>query len=193
MRRLHLVAVAVALALTGGCGATAPLLPAPVGAGPTSVAVAVPATLRIPRLGIDTPLMGVGLAPDGTLATPPVDEPGEAAWYELGVRPGEPGPAIVLGHVSGRPPGLTHSIPGIFAHLDQVRPGDRVEIGRTDGTVATFLVTRTELAPKAAFPTAEVYGDTAGPELRLITCGGEFDLAAHNYLSNRIVFASLAP
>ena len=44
---------------------------------------------------------------------------------------------------------------------------------------------------KSAFPTAEVYGNTAGPELRLVTCGGDFDRAAHSYRDNVVVFARM--
>ena len=46
--------------------------------------------------------------------------------------------------------------------------------------------------PKDQFPTAAVYGPTPVPELRLITCTGEFDRAAHSYLDNLVVTARLA-
>jgi hypothetical protein len=36
-----------------------------------------------------------------------------------------------------------------------------------------------------------VYGNTADPELRLITCGGKYDAANKNYLDNVIVYAKL--
>ena len=45
---------------------------------------------------------------------------------------------------------------------------------------------------KDAFPTQAVYGPTPGPELRLITCGGEFDHSARRYLSNVVVSAVYA-
>jgi hypothetical protein len=37
-----------------------------------------------------------------------------------------------------------------------------------------------------------VYGPTALPELRLITCTGDFDRSAHSYLDNLVVTAHLA-
>ncbi|CAM5494031.1 Class F sortase OS=Streptomyces tendae OX=1932 GN=GUR47_20315 PE=4 SV=1 [Streptomyces tendae] len=43
---------------------------------------------------------------------------------------------------------------------------------------------------KADFPTHDVYGDVAGPELRLITCGGPRD--GEEYRDNVIVFAGLS-
>jgi hypothetical protein len=45
--------------------------------------------------------------------------------------------------------------------------------------------------PKDRFPTDEVYGDTAGAELRLITCGGAFDRGAGSYTDNVVVDAVL--
>ncbi|GAA4578166.1 hypothetical protein GCM10023176_53540 [Micromonospora coerulea] len=41
----------------------------------------------------------------------------------------------------------------------------------------------------ARFPTARVYGPTPGPELRLVTCGGEFDRRRGHYRDNVVVFA----
>ncbi|MFJ8657923.1 hypothetical protein [Streptomyces sp. NPDC093795] len=43
---------------------------------------------------------------------------------------------------------------------------------RADGTRAVFRVRELEQVDKDAFPTAEVYGDNARPELRGVTCGG---------------------
>ncbi len=67
--------------------------------------------------------------------------------------------------------------------------GDRIEVTRSDGTVATFVVTTVTEFAKAAFPTAAVYGPTNQPTaLRLITCG-DWDAAAHAYRGNTVVFA----
>jgi hypothetical protein len=46
--------------------------------------------------------------------------------------------------------------------------------------------------PKDAFSTAEVYGPTAGAELRLITCGGAFDRTQRSYVDKVVVYAHLA-
>ena len=47
--------------------------------------------------------------------------------------------------------------------------------------------------PKAAFPTAEVYGPTPDAQLRLITCGGDFDRSRRGYADNVVVFARQGP
>jgi hypothetical protein len=55
-----------------------------------------------------------------------------------------------------------------------------------------FRVQRVEQYPKDQFPILTVYGDVAGAELRLITCGGEFDRTAGSHRDNIVVYASLA-
>lgn len=189
--------LAAALLLTlAGCGSLADPLPVtnPGSATPAVVEVAEPATVRIPKLDITAQLARTGMNPDGTIEVPPVTEPMQASWFDEGGRPGMAGyPAVILGHVSGRLPGATRSVPGIFARLAELGPGDGVFVDRADGTVAKFVVERVELFAKDAFPTAAVYDDTASPTLRLITCGGEFDAAAHSYRSNVVAFARLVP
>ena len=43
---------------------------------------------------------------------------------------------------------------------------------------------------KDHFPTRDVYGLTPDAELRLITCGGDFDASTGHYLSNVVVYAT---
>ena len=109
-----------------------------------------------------------------------------AGWYTGSPRPGTVGSAIIAGHVDSR------SGPGIFFWLRTLRPGDRVYVGRADGTMAVFTVTRIKKFAKDQFPTAAVYGPVPDAELRLITCGGIFDRSLGSYLSNVVVFARLA-
>jgi hypothetical protein len=72
-----------------------------------------------------------------------------------------------------------------------VQAGDAVEVARADGTVAVFTVDRVEVHPKADFPTIDVYGNTDDAQLRLITCGGDFDPSVRSYEDNIVVFATL--
>jgi hypothetical protein len=44
---------------------------------------------------------------------------------------------------------------------------------------------------KKSFPTDEVYGNTDGPQLRLITCGGEFNRATGHYVDNLVAYGHL--
>jgi sortase (surface protein transpeptidase) len=148
--------------------------------------------LQIPELGVDTPLETLHRDDAGVLVPPPVTEPDKVGWYAEGVLPGEVGPALIAGHVSGRPEGATESMPGIFARLTELDAGDRVIVVR-GGEPLTFEIYQRGSYRKDEFPTEEVYGDRAGPELVLVTCGGAFDPAAHSYEENIVVFARLVP
>jgi sortase (surface protein transpeptidase) len=148
-----------------------------------TLARSVPVRLRIPSIGVDSALMGLGIAADGSLEVPPTGFP--AGWYTGAPTPGERGPAVVAGHVdwNGRA--------GVFSELHAVRTGAIVQVSRADGSVATFRVSRVGRFPKDAFPTALVYGDLDHAGLRLITCGGAFDQAAGSYIDDIVVFADL--
>jgi sortase (surface protein transpeptidase) len=146
--------------------------------------VAVPVRLRIPAIGVDTRLEGLGRAPDRTIALP--SGPGLAGWYDEGPRPGEPGPAAILGHVDW------DSSPAVFFRLRELRPGAVVLVDRADGGTGHFRVTHTRQIAKSRFPTDEVYAPDLAPSLRLITCGGSFDHSTRNYRDNVIVFATPA-
>lgn len=153
---------------------------------PPVVAVAAPVQLTIPVLSVSSDLIELGLHDDGTVEVPPLDDVGQAGWYDGSPRPGANGPSVLLGHVDSAEEGR-----GVFFSLGALKPGDEIEVGRADGTVARFAVDRVEMYPKADFPTAQVYGDTPGPELRLITCGGAFDSSALSYQDNIVVYAHL--
>ena len=150
----------------------------------TGQQAARPVWLSIPSIGVRTRLIHLGVNKNGTLQVPA--STAVAGWYTGSPRPGTVGSAIIAGHVDSR------SGPGIFFWLRTLRPGDRVYVGRADGTMAVFTVTRIKKFAKDRFPTAAVYGPVPDAELRLITCGGIFDRSLGSYLSNVVVFARLA-
>ncbi|MET9455793.1 class F sortase [Streptomyces canus] len=143
-----------------------------------------PTSFRIPSLGIDAPITGLGLIKGRELATPPVDKPKLVGWYQGGPTPGETGTAIAVGHRD------TRSGPAVFAALAQVKPGKVIEARRADGRTAVYTVDRVKVFDKEGFPDKEVYGPARRPELRVITCGGLFKWRT-GYTSNVVVFAHL--
>ncbi|CAM5645444.1 Class F sortase OS=Streptomyces tendae OX=1932 GN=GUR47_20315 PE=4 SV=1 [Streptomyces tendae] len=145
----------------------------------------VPVGLRIPAIGVDTPVMALGLASDGTVEVPPVTADDRAGWYRHSPTPGQVGPSVLLGHVT-----VGRYGDGVFRHLARLHRGDRIEARLENGSTAGFTVTALRTVAKADFPTDDVYGDVAGPELRLITCGGPRD--GEEYRDNVIVFARLS-
>jgi hypothetical protein len=142
--------------------------------------VADPVRLRIPAIGVDTTIQRLGRQPDGTIAVP--DRFDVAGWYADGARPGEPGPAVMLGHVDSR------TGPAVFFRLSALPVGALVYVDRADASTVVFRVTGSARVPKTGFPTDLVYSPTLQPALRLVTCGGSFDSQARSYRDNVIVY-----
>jgi hypothetical protein len=142
-----------------------------------------PLRIQAPAIGLDAPVAAIAADAHGALAAP--GDPAVAGWLATGPAPGEVGPAVVTGHVRYRGP-------AVFARLAELAPGDLVRLLRADGTTAVFVVTAVATYPKAAFPTAAVYGPTPDPQLRLVTCGGDLDPAAHSYADDVVVYARSA-
>ncbi len=167
-------------------------LPAPTGpivAPPQSSQpdpVAKPVSLTIPLIGVKTNLITLGLAAGGAMQVPSTVS--VAGWYTGSPRPGSIGSSVIVGHVDGRVDSTEAR--GVFFRLNTLKAGDGVFVKRADGTMVEFRVTKVQQYLKDEFPTQSVYGPTPDAELRLITCGGTFDLVTHHYLSNIVVYAT---
>jgi len=201
---VSLANVALAAALVSGCGGPghSPAAASSPRGGPATTAepheppgvagfhsvrtydqLALPVRLQIPAIDVSTPLVKLGRLPDGSLEVP--KDWDTAGWYDKGPRPGQPGPAVILGHVDSK------TGPAVFYQLRALRPGDTIRVGLADGRMLVFRVQRVQRYPKDQFPTEAVYFPTLNRELRLITCGGEFDYARHSYVDNIVVYATL--
>lgn len=183
-----LALVAYLSGLSGLPGDPAPRTgPASVALPAQRTAVALPldpagtADLRIPSIGVDTRrLTELGQTEDRRLEVP--RDATTVGHYRGAAAPGQRGAAIYASHVNYR------GVEGGFARLADVEAGDQVLVERTDGVTVAYTVDRVDTVAKNAFPTAQVYGPTAGPELRLITCGGEFDPDVRSYEDNVVVY-----
>ncbi len=141
-----------------------------------------PEKIIIPSIGVNSPLMDLGLQKDGTLEVP--SDYQRAGWFERGAAPGRQGPAVIAGHVDSR------TGPAVFYRLADLKPGAEIRVTTVGGKNMTFTVDDVQQYPKAKFPTAAVYGPVPGPVLRLITCGGQFDSTQGHYRDNVVVYAS---
>lgn len=139
-----------------------------------------PTRVRVPAIHVATPLVRLRMA-DGVLEAPKTGN--VAGWYRDSPTPGQNGAAVIAGHVD-----WTNG-PAVFYRLGDLKPGNHVYVTRADGSVAVFTVHAIRQYAKNSFPSALVYGHAAGPELRLITCGGKF--ANGHYVDNIVVFAHL--
>jgi LPXTG-site transpeptidase (sortase) family protein len=143
-------------------------------AGPDPVAV------RIGDIALDAPVLAVGVDDQNQLAVPAADTVG---WYQFSATPGDPGATVLAAHVDygGRP--------GAFFNLAELRPGDRVEVELSDGSVLPYRVTGNTQYDKTRLPAEELFRKDGSPVLQLITCGGSFDPAGRTYLANVVVTA----
>jgi hypothetical protein len=145
-----------------------------------------PISVDIPAIGVRSPLLRLGLNPDGTIQVPDLaTSADEAAWYKYSVTPGQIGAAVIEGHVDSQVG------PAVFFRLGALHPGDRIDVTLADRMTAVFRVTGVREYTKGNFPTKMIYGATNYASLRVVTCGGTFDYATGHYLSSVVVFASL--
>ncbi|MEU5049926.1 class F sortase [Streptomyces sp. NPDC021096] len=128
-----------------------------------------------------------GLNRAGAVEPPPYERAAAVAWYRDGPAPGAPGPAVLVGHLD------TDRAPGVFYELGTLRRGQRIGVDRADGTTAEFTVEDVSVFTKDRFDAAKVYGprEQGRAELRLITCGGDYDRARRSYSANIVVSAYL--
>jgi hypothetical protein len=154
------------------------------GSAPLFVAYSVPVTLSIPAISLTVSLSTLGLNLDGTVQVPTdIQQPG---WFRLGPAPGQAGSAVILGHVD------SYQGPAVFFNLRTLVDGDQVNVTLADGVVTHFVVDSVAMYAKTEFPAQQVYAPHSYSALQLVTCGGAFDSATGHYLSNIVVFTSLA-
>jgi sortase (surface protein transpeptidase) len=144
---------------------------------------ALPLVLSIPAIDVQTDIIRLGQHRDGTVEVP--QRPAEAGWFDLGPPPGTPGSSVILGHVD------SVSGPAVFARLDELRPGDRIDVRLDDGTTVQFRVHSLATYANADFPAQKVYGRQGRSQLNLVTCGGVYDASRGGYQSNVVVNARL--
>ena len=153
------------------------------GPAPSPVVDATPVRLVIPSIGVDARIEAQGLDAGRNLATP--DDYRDVAWYDRGPRPGEPGNAIVNGHVNW------WTGDAVFTRLSAVRPGDLVRVVRADGTVLTFRVTSRQTVDANA-RIASLFAPEAKSTLTLITCSGIWNPFSQSDTQRLLVSTTLA-
>ena len=160
----------------------------PVPARPVPVpAPAEPVGIRLPGVGVDAPVLPVGVDGSGEMAVPP--DVRTVGWYRFGPGPGAAaGSSVLAGHVDDREQGR-----GAFYRLVELAVGEPVQVQLADGTELGYRVRDVQRVAKSSLPVEELFGRDGRPRLVLITCGGEFDRAAGRFRDNVVVFAEPDP
>ncbi|MEU8139110.1 class F sortase [Streptodolium elevatio] len=143
-----------------------------------------PMLVEIRSIGVQAKLTRVGLTDKGWVDAPTDKDRNLAAWYDGSSTPGAEGTSVIVGHVD------VPSGPAVFYDLGTLRKGSVIRVPREDGTTAVFTVYGVQVFGKKDFPVDRVYGGTGVPELRVITCGGNYD-KKNGYSGNVVVFARL--
>ncbi|PCG84311.1 class F sortase [Streptomyces sp. WZ.A104] len=146
-----------------------------------------PERVDVPSAGISAPVIARGLDEDGAIDPPPYGMPKTAGWYGDGTAPGAKGASLFVGHVD------TETKPAVFYGLSAVKPGAKIKVTRTDGSVAEFTVDDVQVVTRERFDARTAYGprEDGRAELRLITCGGTYDHRTRSYSANVVVSAYL--
>ena len=137
--------------------------------------------ISIPSIGVRARVGRLGLNRDRTLEVPKIWS--NTGWWSGGPAPGQPGPAVIAGHVD------SYTGPAVFARLRELSAGDLIRVIRADGSVVRFVVRKRQNYSKRRFPTDKVYGAKRYAALRLITCDGSFSPTLRSYDRNLVVYA----
>jgi Sortase domain len=109
---------------------------------------------------------------------------GDSTVQEDAPAPGQPGVALIAGHVDSAAAG-----PGALHGLGDLKAGDTIKVSDSAGDLSTW---RVDAAPqtnlKSQLPAA-LWVTTGAPKLAVVTCGGPFDPATGHYEDNVIVWA----
>ena len=127
-------------------------------------AAAAPARLRIAAIGLNEPLVSVGLDAQRY----PIVPKHNVGWYMHSARPGQGENVVMWGHVLRWKD--SPAVPAPFARLKEVKVGAEVAVVRNDGRVHRYQVTRKVWVR----PTQVQYILPVGSErLTLVSCIGD--------------------
>jgi sortase A len=152
---------------------------------PTSIPAAIPARINIPKLNVDANIEAVGVDNLGNMDVPKYFH--DAAWYDMGPKPGETGSSVIDGHVD-TPTGA----PAVFADISKLKPNDEIIITDKKGEKYNYLVTEVKSYILAEIPLTRIFSKNSLPMLNLITCAGVYDRTKHMYNQRTVVYSKLA-
>ncbi len=115
-------------------------------------------------------------------------DPFLVGWYEQTATPAEGGNVVMAGYAD-----FWNVGPTPLASLGTMAEGDEIQVNTPGGTSWVYAVEWRrdyELSEVTGADSTEVLGPTAEPSLTLITCGGEFNYEAGEYLSRTVVRAT---
>ena len=144
-----------------------------------------PVSFSIPSIDVENAKVeSVGLDKENKMDIP--KDENNVAWYNLGVKPGETGNAVIAGHYDKK-----SGDPSVFYNINKLKPGDELIVTDEKGKELVFAVTEVKTYELSDFPLQEVFGIGTKPRLNLITCEGNFDTSSKLYSHRLVVYSEL--
>jgi LPXTG-site transpeptidase (sortase) family protein len=145
-----------------------PYDPSPTVAEPTPTPepepLAVPLRLVVDSIGVDAPVIEMGMDGNGIPHVPGNGQ--DVAWYNFSSKPGAGSNAVLAAHINWE------RAPGAFAHLDDAELGDTISLISEDGQAYTYEVTANFYVDPEDEESLKVMAATPSDTVTLITCGG---------------------
>ncbi len=155
--------------------------------GPTDPDGPHPVLITIPRIGVNAPVVVLGLDSRNYPQVP--DSGSDVAWYTFSAPPGSGSNAVFSGHVDW----YYWDLPGegVFYHLRELQIGDEISVEVDDGSQLRYIVTGNVAVPYDDPNVVKVMDPSFRDVITLITCGGTWlrdysNPAGGNY-SHRVI------
>jgi len=135
--------------------------------------------LVIPSIGLNNPIVNVGLTAGGAMAVPN-GSTNNVGLYNGGPMPGQVGTAVLDAHVFAA-----------FSKLHNVSVGDSLYVQR-NGRTLRFVVTAVKTYALSQITSADLFTPTSKRDLNLITCAGKLTADHSTYDHRLVVYTTLA-
>jgi sortase (surface protein transpeptidase) len=136
--------------------------------------------LVISKIGVSAPITIKGVNAAGVMQDP--NGPWDVVWYDFSAGLGG-GNAVFAGHVDYAGVG-----PAVFWGLGALADGDSI-VFRGPGEDIVYRVVWNQLYIGGTAPIPMIVGQNGQDAITLITCGGAWNAAAHDYSHRRVVRA----
>lgn len=157
----------------------------PAGCDATATPI-TPTRVTIKRMGVDSPVLSLGLADDGSPATPPFSQPQTMGWYNLGPRPGAAkGKAVLTAHTFHDGGALGNKL---YDQDSGLKAGDVIALSDARGHTQCYRYTAASKVDVASYDpnSTVIYDANSSPELAIVIC---WDYkASSKFWASRIVF-----
>ncbi len=142
----------------------------------------LPIRLRIPKIKVNAIIEQAGLTPGWAVDVP--KNPINAAWFNLGPRPGDKNSAVITGHYGYWKKGMSW----VFNDLSKLKKGDLIYIEDESNRIITFVVREIRIY-KQNQDVPEIFAmNDEKSYLNLITCQWAWNVVKKSYPNRLVVF-----